>query len=100
MQFYYRVYPIYKDKCSMNLKLKNMVISVVTLRGSARKRSTPEVKDKCRMIPLRRNLAIKRALLAAEPVPIPERNRRSKSLPKVKNSKNSERPNHPPLMVK
>jgi hypothetical protein len=30
----------------------------------------------------------------------PEENKRRKSLPKVKNSKNSERPNHPPSMVK
>jgi hypothetical protein len=84
----------------MNLKLRNMVISVVTLRGAPRKRSTPEVKDKHRMIPLRRKLAIRRALLVVEPVPIPERNRRSKILPKVKNLKNSEKPNHPPLTVK
>jgi hypothetical protein len=84
----------------MNLKLRNMVISVVTLRGAPRKSSTPEVKDKHRMIPLRRKLAIQRALLAAEPVHIPERNRRSKILPKVVNSKNSKKPNHPPSMVK
>jgi hypothetical protein len=84
----------------MNLKLRNMVISVATLRGAPRKRSTPEVEDKRRMIPLRRKLAIQRALLAAEPVPIPEENRRSKSLPKAEDSKNSERPNHPPLTVK
>jgi hypothetical protein len=84
----------------MNLKLRNMVISVATLRGETRKRSTPEVKDRCRVIPLRRKLAIQKALLVAEPVPIPERNRRSKSLPKFENSKNSERPNHPPSTVK
>jgi hypothetical protein len=84
----------------MNLKLRNMVILVATLRGAPRKRSTPEVKDKRRMIPLRRKLAIQGALLAAEPVPIPEENRRNKSLPKVKNLKNSERPNHPPLTMK
>jgi hypothetical protein len=52
------------------------------------------------MIPLRRKLAIQRALLAAEPVPILERNRRSKSLPTIENSKNLENPNHPPLTVK
>jgi hypothetical protein len=84
----------------MNLKLRNMVISVVTLRGAPRKNSTPEVKDKRRMIPLRRKLAIRRALLAAEPIPIPEGNRRRKSLQKVENLKNSENPNHPPSMAK
>jgi hypothetical protein len=52
------------------------------------------------VIPLRRKLAIQKALLAAEPIPIPERNRRSKILPKVENSKNSERPNHPPSKEK
>ena len=100
MQFYCRVYPIHKDKYSMNLKLRNKVIPMATLRGEPRKRSTPEVKDKRQMIHLRRKSVIQRALLAAKPAPIPEENRRSKSLPKVKNSKNSERPNHPPLMVK
>jgi hypothetical protein len=84
----------------MNLKLRNMVISVATLRVAPRKRSTPEVKDKRRIIRLRRKLAIQRALLAAKLVPIPEENRRSKSLPKVENLKNSERPNHPPSTVK
>jgi hypothetical protein len=84
----------------MNLKLKNMVISVATLRGAPRKRSTPEVKDKRRMIPLRRKLVIQRALLAAEPVLIPEGNKKRKSLPKVKNLKNSKKPNHPPSTVK
>jgi hypothetical protein len=77
----------------MNLKLRNMVISMATLRGAPRKRSTPEVKDKRRMIPLRRKLVIQRALLAAEPIPIPKGNKRRKSLPKVVNSKNSEKPN-------
>jgi hypothetical protein len=52
------------------------------------------------MIPPRRKLVIQRALLAAEQVPIPKENRRSKILPKVKNLKNSKRPNHPPSMVK
>jgi hypothetical protein len=84
----------------MNLKLRNMVISVAKLRGAPRKRSTPEVKDQCQVIPLRRKLVIQKDLLAAELVPIPERNRRSKSLPKVENSKNSERPNHPPSTMK
>jgi hypothetical protein len=84
----------------MNLKLRNMVISVATLRGAPRKNSTPKVKDKCQMIPLKRNLAIQKDLLAVEPVPIPKGNRRSRILPKVINSKNSEKPNHPPSMVK
>ena len=84
----------------MNLKLRNMVISVATLRGAPRKISTAEVKEKRQMIPLRRKLAIQRALLAAEPVLIPEGNGRSKSLPTVINSKNSENPNHPPSTVK
>jgi hypothetical protein len=84
----------------MNLKLRNMVILVATLRGAPRKRSTPEVREKRRMIPLRRKLAIQRALLATEPVPIPKRNRRSKSLSKVVSLKNSENPNHSPSMVK
>ena len=100
MQFYYRAYLTYKDKCSMNPRYRNMVISVATLSGAPQKRSIPEVKDKRRMIPLRRKLAIRRALLAAEPVPIPERNSRRKSIPKVENSKNSENPNHPPSTVK
>jgi hypothetical protein len=64
------------------------------------KRSAPEVNDKHRMIPLRRKMVIQRALLEAEPVPIPERNRRSKILAKVKNLKNLENPNHPPSTVK
>jgi hypothetical protein len=84
----------------MNLKLRNMVISVAALRGAPRKRSTPEVEDKRQMIPLRRKLAIQRALLAIEPVPIPKGNKRRKSLPKVINLKNSENPNHPPSTVK
>jgi hypothetical protein len=86
-----------KKKKAENLLCRS---GYVTLRGAPRKRSTPEVKDKRRTIPLRRKQAIRRALLAAEPVPIPEGNRRSKSLPKVVNSKNSENPNHPPSMVK
>jgi hypothetical protein len=84
----------------MNLKLRNMVISVATLRGVPQKRSTPEVKDQCRVIPLRRKLVIQKALLAAEPIPISEGNKRRKSLPKVEKFKNSERPNHPPSTVK
>jgi hypothetical protein len=84
----------------MNLKLRNMVMSVATLRGAPRKRSTPEVRDQCRVIPLRRKLAIQKTLPAAEPVPILEENRRSKRLPRVINLRNSERPNHPPSMVR
>jgi hypothetical protein len=49
----------------MNLKLRNRVISVATLRGAPQKMSTPEIKDKWRTIPLRRKKAIQRALLAA-----------------------------------
>jgi hypothetical protein len=84
----------------MNLKLRNRVISVATLRGAPRKRSTPEVKDKRRMIPLRRKRAIRRDILATEPVLIPEGNRRSKIIPKAMNLKNSENLNHPPSTMK
>jgi hypothetical protein len=100
MQFYYRAYLTYKDKCSMNLRYRNMGTSVATLRGAPQKRSTPEVKDKWRTIPLGRNPTVRRALLAAELVLIPEEDRRSKIFPRVINSKNSGRPNHPPLTVK
>ena len=84
----------------MNWKLRNMVISVVTLRGAPQKSFTPEVKDKRRMIPLRRKLVIQRALLAAELVLIPEEDIRSESFTRVINSKNSENQNRPPSMVK
>jgi hypothetical protein len=84
----------------MNLKLRNMAISVATLRGAPRKRSTPEVKDQCRVIPMRRKPTIQKALLVAEPVPILKENKRNKSLPKVETLKNSERPNYPPSTVK
>jgi hypothetical protein len=62
----------------MNLRYRNMVISVATLRGAPRKRSIPEVKDKWRTIPLGRKLAVRRDLLAAELVLIPEEERRRK----------------------
>jgi hypothetical protein len=77
-----------------------MVISVAILRGEPKGRSTPEVKDQCQMIPLRRKLAIQKALPATGPVPILEENRRSKRLPRVINLRNLERPNLPPLMVR
>jgi hypothetical protein len=62
--------------------------------------SIPEVKDQRWTIPLGRNLAVRRALLAAELVLILEENRRSESFPRVINSNNSGRKNHPPSMVK
>jgi hypothetical protein len=77
-----------------------MVISVATLRGEPRKRSILEVKDKRRMIPLGRKLVVQRALLATELVPIPKEDRRSESFPRVINSKNLGRTNHPPSTVK
>jgi hypothetical protein len=70
MQFYCRAYLTYNDKCSMNLRCKIMVVSVATLREAHPERSTPEVKDQCQMIPLRRKLVIQKVLLAAGPVPI------------------------------
>ena len=95
MQCYYKAYPTYKDKCSMNPKCRNMVVSVAILRGAPQGRFTPEVKDQCQTIPLRRKLAIQKALPAAGPVPILEENRGNKRLPRVINLKNSERPNLP-----
>jgi hypothetical protein len=80
----------------MNLRCIIMVISVAILRGARLERSTPEVKDQCQMIPLRRKLAIHKALPAAEPVPILKRNRRSKRLLRIINLRNSKRPNLPP----
>ena len=100
MQFYYRAYPTYKDKCSMNLQYRNMVISMATLKGAPRKRSIPEVKDKRWTIPLGRKMAVRRALLAAKLILIPQEDRRSESFPRVINSKNSRRQNHPPSMMK
>jgi hypothetical protein len=98
MQFYCRSYPTYNDKCSRNLRCRIMVVSV--LREAHQERSTPEVKDQCQMIPLRRKLAIHKALPVAVPVPILEENKRNKRLPRVINLKNSERPNLPPSMVR
>jgi hypothetical protein len=100
MQFYCRAYPTYNEKCSMNPRCKNMVVSVAILREAPHERYTPEVKDQCKMIPLRRKLVIQKALPAAGPVPIPEENKRSKRLPRVINLKNSERPNLPPSTVR
>ena len=99
MQFYYRAYPTYNDKCSMNPRCRNMVISVAILRGAPQGRSTPEVKDQCQMIPLRRKMAIQKALPAAGLVPTLKRNRRSKRLLRVINLRNSGRPNLPPSMA-
>jgi len=84
----------------MNLRHRNMVISMATPRGEPRKRSIPEVKDKRRTIPLGRKLAVWRTLLAAELVLIPEEDRRSESFPRVINLKNSGMPNHPPSTMK
>jgi hypothetical protein len=84
----------------MNLRCRNMVVSVAILRGEHQERSTPEVKDQCQTIPLRRKLAIQKALPTAGPVPIPEENRRNKRLPRVINLRNSERPNLPPSTVR
>jgi hypothetical protein len=100
MQFYCRAYPTYSDKCSMNLRCRIVVVSVVTLREAHPERSTPEVKDQCQMIPLRRKLAIQKALPAAGPIHILKRNRRSKRLLRVINLRNSKRPNLPPSMAR
>ena len=100
MQIYCRAYLTYSDKCSMNLRCRNMVISVAILRGAPQERSTPEVKDQFQMIPLRRKLVIQKALPAAGPVPILVENRRGKRLPRVTNLRNSGRPNLPPSMVR
>jgi hypothetical protein len=84
----------------MNPRCRNMVVSVAILRGAHQGKSTPEVKDQCQMILLRRKLVIQKALPTAGPVPILEENRRSKRLPRVINLRNSERPNLPPSMVR
>jgi hypothetical protein len=84
----------------MNLRCKIMVVSVAILRGACQERSTPEVKDQCQTIPLRRKLTIQKDLPAVGPVPILEENKRSKRLPRVINLRNSERPNLPPSMVR
>jgi hypothetical protein len=90
----------YSDKCSMNLRCRIMVVSVATLREAHPEISTPEVKDQYQMIPLRRKLVIQKALPVVGPVPILERNRRSKRLPRVINLRNSKRPNLPPSMAR
>jgi hypothetical protein len=77
-----------------------VVVLVVTLGEAHPERSTPEVKDQCQMIPLRRKMAIQKALPAAGPVPILKRNRRSKRLLRVINLRNSGRPNLPPLTMR
>jgi hypothetical protein len=69
----------------MNLRCRNMVMLVAILREAPQERSTPEVKDQCQTIPLRRKLAIQKALPAVGPIPILEENRRSKRLPRVIN---------------
>jgi hypothetical protein len=84
----------------MNPRCRNMVVLVAILRGVPQERSTPEVKDQCRTIALRRKLATQKALPAAGPVLILEENKRNKRLPRVINLKNSERPNLPPSMVR
>jgi hypothetical protein len=84
----------------MKSRCRNMVISVAILRGEPQERSTPEVKDQFQMIPLRRKMAIQKALPAAGPVPILEENRRKKRLPRVINLKKLERPNLPPSTVR
>jgi hypothetical protein len=84
----------------MNLRYRNMVMSVATLRGSPRERSTPEIRDKRQMIPLERKLATQRDLLATKLVLIPEENERSRNFSRVIISKSSRRPNHPPSTVK
>jgi hypothetical protein len=73
----------------MNPRYRNMVISVAILRGAPQGSSTPEVKDQCQTIPLRRKLAIQKALPAAGPVPILKENRRSTRLPRVIDLRNS-----------
>jgi len=84
----------------MNLRQRNVVMLVATLRGAPRERSTLEIRDKRRMIPLERKLATQRDLLAVELVLILEENERRRNFPRVIISKSSRRPNHPPSMVK
>ena len=100
MQFYCRAYLTYSDKYSMNLRCRIMVVLVVTLREAHLERSTPDVKDQCQTIPLRRKLAIQKALPTAGPVPILEENKRGKRLMRVINLRNSERTNLPPSTVR
>jgi hypothetical protein len=80
----------------MNPRHRNVVMSVATLRGAPRERSTLEIRDKRRTILLERKLATRRDLLAAELVLIPEENKRSRNFPRVIILKSSRRPNHPP----
>jgi hypothetical protein len=100
MQFYCRAYLTYNEKCSMNLRCKIMVVSVATLREAHLERSTPEVKDQCQTIRLRRYSVIQEVLLVAGPVPILAENRRSKRLLRVTNLRNLKRPNLPPSTVR
>jgi hypothetical protein len=100
MLFYCRAYQTYKSNCNMNLRHRNVVILVATLRGAPQERSTPKIRDKRRMISLERKLATWRDILVAEIVLIPKENERSRNFPRVKISKSSRRPNHPPSMVK
>jgi hypothetical protein len=74
-------------------------ISGHTERSTSRK-VHPRGKGPVPVIPLRRKLAIQKALPAAGPVPILEENKRSKRLPRVINLRNSERPNLPPSTVR
>jgi hypothetical protein len=73
----------------MNPRCRNMVVSVAILRGAPQGRSTPEIKDQFQTTPLRRKLAIQKALPTAGLVPILKENRRSKRLPRVINLRNS-----------
>jgi hypothetical protein len=97
---YCRAYPTYKDNCNMNLRHRNMVMSVATLKGAPRERSTPEIREKHQRILLERKMATQRNLLAVELVLILEENERRRNFPRVIISKSSRRPNHPPSMVK
>jgi hypothetical protein len=90
----------YNDKCSMNLRCRNMILSVTILREAPQEISTPKVKDQCQTIPLRRKLMIQKALPAVGPVPILKENKTRKRLPRVINLRNLERPNLPPSMVR
>jgi hypothetical protein len=84
----------------MNLRHRNMVMSVATLRGAPQERSTPKIRDKRRTILLERKLVTQRDLLVAELVLIPEENERSRNFPRIIISKISRRPNHPPSTMK
>jgi len=73
---------------------------VATLGRAPRERSTPEIRDKRRTIPLERKLVTQRDLLVEKLVLIPEENGRSESIPKDIILKNSRRLNHPLSTVK